>query len=174
MHSFSHQLSRNSQLVPKPSHPLSLSEPLISEMAWLKEQIHLCIPSNTEFWIPKSKYDEIYICSNFLFGPRTLIYGHTNLSCMWLFVLHHLKENQAFFCTICTFSLPHQGLRWITKTYLIVNEFCLIRTAIIQFSIRYLVSEGMHRCICSFNHAISKLRGSESDNGWLGFVPHRR
>ena len=33
---------------PKPSHRLSLSEPFISEMERLKEQIHLSIPSNTE------------------------------------------------------------------------------------------------------------------------------
>ena len=27
----------------------------------------------------------------------------------------------------------------------------------------------MLRCICSFNHAISEIRGSESDNGWPDF-----
>ena len=36
-----------------PGHRLSLSEPLISEMAWLKEQIHLSIPSNTKYQILK-------------------------------------------------------------------------------------------------------------------------
>ena len=37
-------------------------------------------------------------------------------------------------------------------------------------SILYSVLEGMLRCICSFNLSISKMKGSESDNGWLGFA----
>ena len=36
---------------PKPSHRSSLSEPFILEMERLKEQIHLSIPSNTEYQI---------------------------------------------------------------------------------------------------------------------------
>ena len=42
----------------------------------------------------------------------------------------------------------------------------------LAFSIQYLVLEGMHRCICSFNLAISEIRGSESDNREPGFAPN--
>ena len=40
----------------------------------------------------------------------------------------------------------------------------------LDFGIQNSVFEGMHRCICSFNHAISEIRGSESDNQWPGFA----
>ena len=46
--------------------------------------------------------------------------------------------------------------------------FCL--SLYLVFSIQYLVLEGILRCICSFNHAISEIRGSESDNRWPEFV----
>ena len=36
---------------PEPLYRSFLSEPFISAMEWLKEQIHLCIPSNTEYQI---------------------------------------------------------------------------------------------------------------------------
>ena len=38
------------------------------------------------------------------------------------------------------------------------------------FGIWCSVLEGMHRCICSFNHSITEMKGSESDNRYSGSV----
>ena len=46
-----HRNGRSSE----PLYRSFLSKPFISAMEWLKEQIHLCIPSNTEYQILKTK-----------------------------------------------------------------------------------------------------------------------